>query len=144
VALAFAIGLLLTVAGMAVGYVASIWSNFRLGKIIDELQGAWIAETYIDGLEQDGVQVADDAPLRRTVERHGENMARMQESFAREAIAGMAVALVLTVLGSASFAVGVLGPLMRSDQIVQCQILALSKEALANGKGGEAVASAGS
>lgn len=143
VALAFAVGLLLTVAGMAAGYVAGLWSNFKLGKILDEVQGAWIAETYIDALERDGVKVPDDAPLRRTVEMHGENMGRMQAPFARQAVAGLSAAFILTALGSASFAVGVLGPLVRSDQIAQCQILAVSKDILAARKGGEAEASPG-
>lgn len=143
VALAFAVGLLLTVAGMAVGYVAGLWSNFRLGKIMDEVQGAWIAETYIDDLERDGVEVPDNAPLRRTVEQHEKNMRRMQAPFARQTIVGMTAAFALTSLGSASFAVGLLRPLVRSDQVVQCHIIAAPKGPLTSIKNGEAEASPG-
>ena len=137
VALAFAIGLLLTVAGMAIGYVVGLWSNFQLGKILEEIQGAWIAESYIDELEKDGIEVKQNAPLRQTVDRHDENMARMQKPFARQALIGLSAAFTLTSLGSISFAAGVITPLIKFDRIFQCQAVASTMDPLLTKKSGE-------
>jgi len=120
IALCFALSLLLTVAGMMVGFLSSTIVLGKLSTLLDELQGAWIARAHIDSLEREGVPVPEGAALKISEARHEAGMQRAYTSTKRLALVGTSVAYALMLLGCVSFGTGVLRPLVTPGALDQC------------------------
>lgn len=121
-ALAFSFGVLLTFSGMMIGFLFSIAGNAKLSDMLDHLQGAWIADTYIDELEEDGVPVPEDASLRQSLANHEAEMKSTHDQMKRLALVGVIAASVLTGAGSVSFAYGLLNPLLINAALERCAV----------------------
>lgn len=123
----FALGLVFTFAGLATGFFVSLWSMIKLADIGNHVQGAWITQTFIDGLEDDGIKVPDDAPFNQTILDHQGAMEagqrKLKKSFVFACLSGL-----LIVGGAAAFSTGVLHPLLTGNPFSRCVAASISLE----------------
>ncbi len=118
-ALCFAAGLVLTFFGLVIGYFGSLWMSMKLASLGNHIQGAWIAQTFVDKLEEDGIDVPDDAPLNQTIGQHQAALEAGQRRLKRGfVVAGIASAFV--ACGALLFSVGVLRPLAAGNPFAGC------------------------
>lgn len=116
-ALCFALGLLLTVAGMMLGFLATTLMVGKLSVLLDQLQAAWISDVHIEALERGGIKVAEDNALRVSLAAHEAAAGRTHASAKRVAWVGVSIASALTLAGCIAFGVGVLRPLLAPSPI---------------------------
>lgn len=120
-ALAFAVGLLLTVSGMMIGFISTSAMALKLSELMDQIQGAWISEVHIAALERNKVDVAADAPLRLSQAAYEAKAKQIHDSSRRVAKLGISISSAITLLGCVAFGVGLLHPFVTGKPFGACQ-----------------------
>lgn len=107
-ALCFSLGLILAFASAAIGYLSMLYVNLKLNAISIQLNKIVQNETLIRELENDGIDVPEDNPLRAETADALQELNEFEQS-KKIAYIWSGVVIVLIGLSAIAFAVGLIG-----------------------------------